>query len=1256
MKEALNEVSASQAAEFRQLQEVGLDYRVELGLYLLARVDENLKPIDGWTLFGGYPFGRTRRFGKDPAGSEIDVMLRAGRYHLEPMHRRAVWEAALRNYLRRLPARHRLFDFPNSLDSPATWEKPSLATARTGVYDHLLSTDAPFAESAMKLAEAGDHYFQGRRSGVQGVTIPEGLPDAGERGMNLHFRTDRTHFDQPVEALERTASLMAELDQEDLPGEYERKTDDWDRRFQSMELFVRRDESEEFQNADNNLVIDGVLNMIGIPGVGKSTLRDILTAHAVAELEQHVVIVVGDVAEALRTVQRFNRLRAAAEQHEGDPRFAGFTSLRAAPLIGTTTREQHLRRLHRRVSRRYPLPTFQHDPAFAFLSTACPLSALRGAEADVPIPYAEAPCTRLKPARTAPDAVPDTDRPAFSTRSPSRGCPLWSFCPRHDIERALRDATIWVTTPESLATTSLPPHMNRERLRYLELACRRSDLIIVDEADQVQIRLDRVFAPTATLYKPGTDSWLDELDRHNVAELAREGRIQLSDSLVERWTLALDTVSTSANRIYAMLVKDGQLREWVGTDFFSPWTLQQELVGRWPATRRPEREEADSDKQRPPRRRRKERTTQRRESARLLRLLDAHPDQPQEVRNKRREYVQAILDAFRDDPLGDHDDGDPGDASPVSETRRLSDLARRLILNGPENPGVEREVRTALQSLSGLLAPSADGDEATGSGRTSRSRAPKKAGDSDEGASTQDLVEEFEREQQRFAFTLLLSVMHDRLNVLTSLWGRVEAALRLDPATNELYHGTPPDYAPVVPESPMGNVLAFQFAADRRAAYAHTGELRFVRCHGVGRELLRAIPSLHSVEGSRGPNVLLMSGTSWAGMSTRYHLAEPVRAVLQAAPRRERNDRSSPDSGPLITMIENYVHDLDEDTGQVRPLRLSGSGDRRTEMVRKMVRRLADPKPDGGEAPLLREFHHLREHRSDRAHLLLLTGSYDQARVAAQTLHSYSFWKGQVCVLIPDDMDADIPLGDDVDTVPTLRRGDVASLRETPYTVLVAPLMAVERGHNILNSLDEAFFGSVFFLVRPFPAPSDLGVLIHSLNDWTVRSVRIGNGFEKVVRESVSLDAAGLEWRHQARRHLHWLANRELTWSNLTPADRERLTWDLLVVIWQVIGRLTRGGVDARVHFVDAAFAPLRAEGKKNETSSSSLLVSMHDVLAYYFGHPTITPLKPISDRLSATPGNIHLAKALYRPLFNALRDLLAGPPPPVPAKAHQPQ
>ncbi|PWV54845.1 hypothetical protein [Nocardiopsis sp. L17-MgMaSL7] len=1250
LDEAIDTLSVAQATEFRKLihdKHPGqLDYTIELGLRVLERCNgvpgaAPLRPIDGWTFFGGYPFARAAGIVNGSPDEELARLLRAARHHLEPMHRREIWRSGLLRYIQ-LPERIRGYEL--GLERSAEWRSPSIAAHRRDIYDALLSSSPPFRTRPLKLAVPGEYRFRGPRIGTEYITIPDDLPDFEVTGFDLETPSRREPFSDEVELLEETARKMAGLDARE-KADGERGHDDWESRFQRMELFTLKKESRSFTKADR-LVVDGLLHLIGVPGVGKSTLRDIVTAHAVAEKGWHITLVVGDVSEALRVVERFNRMGRAARgrAQEGDTAYEKWSRLHAAPIIGSSTREQHTSRLHHRVGQVYDSPLAHHDEAFAYLSTACSLSALRATESPEPLAFTEAPCQSLVPLKSSgpgSDTPSDSDPADLEEGKVRQGCPLWACCSRYDTTRELRETTIWVATPESLAVSSLPRHQNAERLRYLELAAHTSDMIIVDEADQVQIRLDRVFSPTATLYKPGNDSWLDELDRHKVAELAREGRIQLTNSEVEQWTAALDTVSTTANRIYAMLVNNEELRAWVREDFFSVWSLQLELVGRWPTTRFSNDMLCD-DKV----------GTRRAQTARWLAYLDPDPKAGQEMRDKRRAEVLQLLDDFRDDPVEDNDEDLLINPEPAQETLRLAELARRLISNRPGSPRVARELDSVLLSLTGLLNPQ---------------KIPEEEWENE--SVRKNVLAELDRERHRFEFTLLLAVMHDRLNLLTTLWPRVETALRLDASTNALYHSSPADYAPHIPESPMGNILAFQFVADSRKRDALTGELRFFRCTGVGRELLRALPSLGADDDGRGPNVVLMSGTSWASASTRYHVAEPVKAVLRARPEQNGSTTSTsntrtpvPTTGRAaesqVFMYTAFVRGRPPSSPSdepKRPLQLSGAPlEDRPNILRQMVRGLTreDPEDGGGRSRFQKEISLLP---LQRRHLLVLVGSYTDSQLVAEEIHSSPGWRGKVCVLASDDADLSSehqpPDLDDAMAVPILRRGDLASFRDTGRTILVAPLLSVERGHNILNQEDKAIFGSVYFLSRPFPHPGDVGVLVHALNDLTVRRTQRGGGFDELLLKHASLDAAGLAWRKEARQELRRLANRRLSWRGLSPEDREYLTWDLLVVLWQVIGRLTRGGVDARVHFVDASFAPRLARGSR-DTAKTSLLVSMRDVLAPYFGDTLPRSAeKPPPHRLPVSSATRYLAAALYQPLYDALVDLLRQPPPPVPER-----
>jgi hypothetical protein len=270
-----------------------------------------------------------------------------------------------------------------------------------------------------------------------------------------------------------------------------------------------------------------------------------------------------------------------------------------------------------------------------------------------------------------------------------------------------------------------------------------------------------------------------------------------------------------------------------------------------------------------------------------------------------------------------------------------------------------------------------------------------------------------------------------------------------------------------------------------------------------------------------------------------------------------------------------------------------------------------------------------------RKRLLVLVGSYEEARRGFQLLNTIPRWKGKVCRLIPDDAELEISFGgatpgDSVAvTEPgTLRRGDVSAFGAMDAEILIAPLMSVERGHNILNDAGQAAIGSVFFLARPHPRPHDIGLAVQGINSWVTRLVA-GGGFDDLVSSATDLNEAGRAFRQQARIRWRHLLTRKMAWRHLNDADKAAFTWDRLVVMWQVIGRLVRGGVPARVVFVDSRFAEREAAGRGPDTFRTGLLASMVHVLDPYFDHDGAVPL-----------AQRQLVQTLYEPLYLALKNI----------------
>jgi len=1086
---------------------------VELGLYLLQETMPDRTAADAWTLFGGYPYGEALGYVRT---AEQRLRIRRARHYLWPMRRRRVWLTHLESYLRVLPEL-RGYDLESADDVPAR-RSPARAAGRFDTFGELLDSPPEFARRRLPLAMAGEYRFRVRDRNIS-VTFDAALaagPPAPAHDL----------ADQPAGRGVPIAVTWAEL--EDAAREMDgieagrpsRTRGDWANRLSRVKLFIRQEDGF----ADGiPLAIVGMLHLVGMVGAGKSTLRDILAYWCSTKRGLRVTIVVGDVAEVLAVVNTLIRL-----------------GVQAAPILGQTTRERHIQRLHRRLATAGAPAMLAHEhPGFRNLSSACAVDALRGLEADRPLRVGQAPCTILYSAGTEDD------------RSSPHGCPLWSRCPRHHGARDLVTAQVWVATPASLVHSAVPPHQTDARIRYLELACRTSDLVIVDEADRVQMQLDAAFAPSTTLVGRAPDSWLDEVQSHKISELARQGRLQLSEQEIDDWINAVNTVSAAADRLYALLVQNKPLRDWVVADYFSAFTLHQWLLNTW----FPELSGANAAS-RP----------------------DGDPGLVAAAAE--RDRVSAILDAFRDDPLqaGQDTMGPPGPTA-----RDLVHLTLELLHAHNGATTRDRLRRTLLDLLPDDACPA--------------------------------IESELDTHALRFEFTLILAALHHRLDFMTGVWPRVEAALNLDGTSNVLSRRPPRDYEPLIPESPMGNILGFQFQLDDGG---RSGALRFFRCSGVGRELLLGLHELPRVDGRPGPNVLLMSATSWAGTSSRYHVHVPVGAVL-------RPNEQEVNAILQTSFRKEFLYSPDG-----YPLRLSGAGVQdRPLALRQMLRQLAEPDRSlvGSVSKLAEELADIPD--PDRRRVLLLVGSYAEAREAADYLGGVPEWAGRVAALVSDDADLDdawaaLPGGQSA----RLRRGDVATLATTSSEILVAPLLAVERGHNIVLPDGKAAIGTAYFLVRPHPRPDDITLAIQAVNDWAVRCVRDGE-FAQLVRAVGTPDAAGLEFRRLANKTWQRYLTRRLSWSSLPEDEKVSFTWDQLVVMWQVIGRLVRGGVPARVVFVDAAFSPREAGLTAIDTTATSLLLSMRQVLSPYF-----------TDDSDVGQVDQSLVRYLYEPLYQALADL----------------
>ncbi len=321
-----------------------------------------------------------------------------------------------------------------------------------------------------------------------------------------------------------------------------------------------------------------------------------------------------------------------------------------------------------------------------------------------------------------------------------------------------------------------------------------------------------------------------------------------------------------------------------------------------------------------------------------------------------------------------------------------------------------------------------------------------------------------------------------------------------------------------------------------------------------------------------------------------------------------------------------FTLDIQYDS-QDHPIFVSGKrGDKRISALKEMLDELSREQHVGSITLLSKLEMKRDELPAGRRRVLLVVGSYHEAKEAfLYLLEKHPEWEDQMAYLVSDDDEFESEWrGRD----PRLRRGLVNQFIKTGAWLLIAPLLAIERGHNILNDEGKAALGAVYFLVRPHPRPDDIGYIIGSMNAWYMQKRKDTSwllGHRKQTQPT--LEEVTTMFRGQAYKEWRRLLRTPLIYSTLTGNDLSALIWSQLVMLWQVVGRLVRGGCAAQVIFCDAKFAPQTAKLEVDETERTSLLIGMRMVLQPFFD----------SSSSFHSPRTKDLVHILYGPLYQAL-------------------
>lgn len=376
-----------------------------------------------------------------------------------------------------------------------------------------------------------------------------------------------------------------------------------------------------------------------------------------------------------------------------------------------------------------------------------------------------------------------------------------------------------------------------------------------------------------------------------------------------------------------------------------------------------------------------------------------------------------------------------------------------------------------------------------------------------------------------------------------------------------------------LPSALCGNLFGLKKTDDE--------DIILFRQFAFGRSLMKDLPYLRTDEQGNpaGPHVILLSGSSWAEGSYEYHINRPVNYILEA----DHEKRA------FLEKTRFFESGF--------PERISGaSDDQRMEQLRSATQRAA--------ALISREY----ERKAGK--ILLVVNSYVQAEEVQKTLASALRKAGcpaRVCRMISDAVSSENIQG-------TVRRGEVNRFAKMDEEILIAPAMAIERGHNIVDETGHSALSAVFFMVRPMAVPEDIQQKGSKLNGFVeAHCQRTPN--ESLFAYNMRIrQFAAQQWAKMSK-------NKSFGLAELDTEERKDVVATLFVLILQIFGRLARVTDVTKpaphVYFIDGAFRG--REGKQGD----------FDCLA---------ELGRYLDTLMTRKESAEIAETLYAPFYKAYR------------------
>lgn len=376
-------------------------------------------------------------------------LLQMARRNLFHLSSSTAWRRSLDYYLQEQFAALRFFDEEDG--RIVLRERPFGGIDRRPLYlNRLASAERAVKKSISAIPGKTYRYYakpetfrgEGFERGVErSVRIPSVIPANGQTQLlpeHKGVREDITVF------LEEMIAVALDI------GEKTGKTHYADvlKRVMDQDLF-KTVVGREARSADR-IALSQVVNMVGLVGSGKSVFVNVLIV-VLARRGYRVVSLLNSVSDVIETTEILRNAGIAA-----------------SPLVSKNDRLKHLDEIFDQNG-----SMLLSDNVARYLETPCLIDGLSVGEADA-CSYSSVPCYGLR-----------------SPKGATHVCPYWDACPSQAMVREAALSSAVISTPSGFALMTV----GKERSTFFELVLADFDVVIVDEADRVQVQLDSSFAP-----------------------------------------------------------------------------------------------------------------------------------------------------------------------------------------------------------------------------------------------------------------------------------------------------------------------------------------------------------------------------------------------------------------------------------------------------------------------------------------------------------------------------------------------------------------------------------------------------------------------------------------------------------------------------------------------------------------------------------------------------------------------------------------